>query len=75
MLDDIVNEYNKTVHITIKIKPIDITDDSYAEYNEGFNKKDTKFKVGDHVKIQKQKHGQKKFLLLVKLKTQIHGHM
>ena len=56
MLDDIVNEYNKTVHITIKIKPIDITDNSYAEYNEGFNKKDTKFKVGDHVRLLKSKN-------------------
>ena len=53
MLDDIVNKYNNTVHRTIKIKHIDVTDDSYAEYNEDFNKKDTKFKVGDHVRISK----------------------
>ena len=51
--DDIVNKYNNTVHRSIKIKPIDVTDDSYAEYNEDFNKKDTKFKVGDHVRISK----------------------
>ena len=31
VLDDIVNKYNNTVHKTIKTKPIDITDDSYAE--------------------------------------------
>ena len=30
-LKDIVNEYNNTIHRTIKIKPIDITSDSYAE--------------------------------------------
>ena len=30
----IVNKYNNTVHKTIKIRPIDVTDDSYAEYNE-----------------------------------------
>ena len=42
-----------TVHKTIKMKPIDVTDDSYAEYNEDFNKKDPKFKVGDHVRISK----------------------
>ena len=53
VLDDIVNKYNNTVHRTIKIKSIDITDDSYAEYNEDFNKKDPKFKVGDHVRISK----------------------
>ena len=53
VLDDIVNKYNNTVHRTIEIKPTDITDDPYAEYNEDSNKKDPKFKVGDHVKIQK----------------------
>ena len=35
--DDIVDKYNNTVHITIKIKPIDVTQDSYAEYNEDSN--------------------------------------
>ena len=34
VLDDIVNKYNKTAHRTIKMKPIDVTDDYYAEYNE-----------------------------------------
>ena len=38
------------------MKPIDVTDDSYAEYNENFNKKDPKFKVGDHVRISKYKN-------------------
>ena len=56
VLDDIVNKYNNTVHRTIKIKPIDLTDDSYAEYNENFNKKDPKFKVGDNVRISKNKN-------------------
>ena len=42
------------------MKPIDVTDDSYVDYNEDFNKKDfnkkdPKFKVGDHVKISKYK--------------------
>ena len=31
VLDDIVNKYNNTVHRTIKTKPIDVTDDYYAE--------------------------------------------
>ena len=30
-------------------------DDSYAEYNEDFNKKYPKFKLGDHVRISKYK--------------------
>ena len=55
-LDDIVNKYNNTIHRTIKMKPIDVTDDSYAEYNEDFNKKDPKFKIGDHVRISKYKN-------------------
>ena len=56
VLDDIVNKYNNTVHRTIKMKPIDVTSDSYAEYNENFNKKDPKFKAGDHVRISKYKN-------------------
>ena len=38
------------------MKSIDVTSDSYAEYNEDFNKKDPKFKVGDHVRISKYKN-------------------
>ena len=30
VLDDIVNEYNNMVHRTIKMKPIDVTNDSFA---------------------------------------------
>ena len=63
MLDDVVNKYNRTssqfkftVHRTIKLKPIDATDDSYAEYNKDSNKKDSNFKVGDHVRISKHKN-------------------
>ena len=55
MLDNIVNKYKNSVHRTIKMKPIDITPDLYAKYNEDFNKKDPKFKVGDHVRISKYK--------------------
>ena len=55
-LDDIVNKYINTVHKTIKIKPIDVANDSFAEYNEESNKKDPKFKIGDHVRISKYKN-------------------
>ena len=44
VLDDIVKKYNNTVHRTIKMKPVDITDDYYVESNKDFNKKDPKFK-------------------------------
>ena len=56
VLDDIVKKYNNTVHRTIKIKPIDVTSDSYAEYNKDFNVTKPKFKVGDHVSISKYKN-------------------
>ena len=56
VLDDTANKYNDTVHKTIKMKPIDVTHDSYAEYNENLNKKDPKFKVGHHVRISKYKN-------------------
>ena len=82
VLNDIVNKYNNTVHRTIKIKTIDVTGDSYDEYNEDFNKKGPRFKINDHVRISKYKNifakdkfqiGQKKFLLLMGLKIQFRG--
>ena len=39
VLSNIVDKYNNTVHRTIRMKPIDVTLDSYAEYNEDSNKK------------------------------------
>ena len=56
VLDDVVNKYNYTVHRTIKMKTIDVTSDSYAEYNEDSNEKNPKFKVGDRVRISKYKN-------------------
>ena len=55
-LDDIVDKYNNTVHITIKMKPIKVTNDYYAEYDEHPNKGNPKFKVGDNVRISKYKN-------------------
>ena len=56
VLDNIANKYNNTVHRIIKMKPIDVTSDSYAEYNEDSNEKQHKFRVGDHVWISKYKN-------------------
>ena len=56
VLDDIVDKYNNTYHKTIKMKPIDVGDDSFAEYNEESNEKDPKFKVDDHVRISRYKN-------------------
>ena len=56
VLDDIVDECNNAYHKTIKMKPVDVGNDSFAEYNEESNEKDPKFKVGDHVRISKFKN-------------------
>ena len=39
VLDDIVNKYNNSVCRAIKLKAIDVTSDSYAEYKENSNAK------------------------------------
>ena len=38
------------------MKPIDVTNDSYAEYNENLSKKHPIFKVSNHVRISKYKN-------------------
>ena len=55
-LDDIVNEYNNTYHRTIKMKPVDVKDNTYIDFKKEVNDKDPKFKVGDHVRISKCKN-------------------
>ena len=55
-LDDIVNEYNNTYHRTIKMKPIEVKDNTYIDSIKEVNDKDPKFKVGDHVRISKYKN-------------------
>ena len=55
-LDDIVDEYNNTYHTTIKMKPIDVKDNTYINADKEINNKDPKFKVGDHVRISKYKN-------------------
>ena len=55
-LDDIMGEYNNTYHITIKMKPIDIKDNTYLDSKKEVNNTDPEFKVGDHVRICKYKN-------------------
>ena len=52
-LDDIVNEYNNTYHRTIKMKPVDVKDNTYIDFKKEVNHKDPKFKVGDYVRTSK----------------------
>ena len=55
-LNDIVDEYNNTYHRTIKMKPIDVKNNTYINIGKEVNDKDPKFKVGDHVRISKYKN-------------------
>ena len=55
-LDDILDEYNNAYHTTIKMKPIDVKDNTYINADKEINNKDPKFKVGDHVRISKYKN-------------------
>ena len=55
-LDDIVNEYNNTYHETIKMKPLNVRDNTYINFGKEVNDKDPKFQAGDHVKISKYKN-------------------
>ena len=55
-LVDIVNEYNNTYHRTIKMKPIDVKDDTYIYFGKENNDKDPKVQFGDHVRISKPKN-------------------
>ena len=55
-LDDIVKEYNNKYHISIKMKPVDVKDNTYIDVKKEINDKNPKFKVGDHVRISKYKN-------------------
>ena len=55
-LGDIVDEYNNSYHTTIKVKPIDVKDNTCINTYLEINNKDSKFKVGDHVRISKFKN-------------------
>ena len=55
-LDDIVDEYNNTDHRTIKMKPVDVKDNTYIDFEKEVNDKDPKLKVGNHVRISKYKN-------------------
>ena len=84
VLDDIVNKYDNTVHKTIKMKPVDVTDDSYLNTMKILIKKILNLKLVTMSEYRNIKTfllkdtlqiGQKKFLLLVKLKIQFLGLM
>ena len=55
-LDDIVHKYNNKKHRTIKMKPIDIEDNTYIDFGKEVNNNDPKLKDGNHVRISKYKN-------------------
>ena len=55
-LDDIVNEYNNTYHRTIKMKLVDVKDNTYIDFEKEVNNKYPNFKVDDYVRISKYKN-------------------
>ena len=55
-LDDIVKKYNNTYHKSIKMKPVDVKDNTYIGFKKEVNDKNPKFKVGDRVRISKYKN-------------------
>ena len=83
-LNDIVNEYKNTYHRTIKMKPIDVKDNTYIDSIKQVNDNDPKFKVGNHVRISKYKNTfakdytpnrSEEVLTISEIKIQFHGHM
>ena len=55
-LDDIVNEYNNAYHRTIKMKPVDVRDNTCIDSNKEVNDEDSEYKVDDSVRISKHKN-------------------
>ena len=55
VLDDVVNKYNNIKHSTIKMKPIDVKNNKRV-YIDEHNEKDSRFKVGDRVRISRYKN-------------------
>ena len=55
-LDEIIDDYNNTYHRKIKMKPVDVKDNTYIDLKKEINHKDPKFNVGDNVRISKYKN-------------------
>ena len=55
-LDDIVNEYNNAYHRTINMKPVDVKDNTYIDFEKEVNDKDPELEDGDYVRISKYKN-------------------
>ena len=88
-LDDIADEYNNTYHRTIKMKPVDLKENTYIDTIDLYSEKEVndkvpKFKVGDYVRFSKYKNifakgytpnWSEEVFVISKLKIHFHGHM
>ena len=45
------NKYNNTYYSIIKMKPVDVQSSTHTDFDKKNNKEDSKFKVGDHIRI------------------------
>ena len=60
-LEKIVQSYNQTYHRSIKMRPVDVTPDRVLEVyknlyqNKSLTSQKTKFKIGDYVRISREK--------------------
>lgn len=54
-LDNMVNKYNKAYHITINMKSINVKLSTYTDLDVDNKDKYPKVKVGDHIKISRNK--------------------
>ena len=66
------------------MKPVDVKNNTYIDFEKEVNNQNPKFKVGDYIRIFKYKNifakeymsnWSEEVLLLLKLKIQFHGHM
>ena len=55
-LGDVVNEYNNAYHRTIRMKPLDVKDNTYIDSMELHSNEDPNLEVGDHVGILRYKN-------------------
>ena len=55
-IDDIVKEYNNKYQTSIKMKPVDVMDNTYINFKKEINDKNPTFKVSDYVRISKYKN-------------------
>ena len=55
-LDNIVYKYSNAYHRTIRMKPVDVKPSEYIGSSKEINDKGPKFKIGDNVRISKNKN-------------------